>query len=74
MTVVEAIRRLESLESRCYSGHAAAYYEDGEAIGLILKELKSAIYCSGCNGRGRRWYTGYGETVCDGCKGSGKRR
>ena len=74
MTLVDAIRRLGDLESRCYSGHAVAYYEDGEAIGVVLKELRSAILCPTCKGSGKQFYALAGIWTCERCKEGGKRR
>ncbi len=73
MTLTEAVDRLDALRSQCYNGRAVAYYEDGDAISVILKELRSAINCPSCNGNGRRWYSFIGDATCEKCKGSGKR-
>lgn len=40
----------------------------------LNSELAEATNCPDCNGRGKRWYSLYGDATCDLCSGSGKRR
>lgn len=42
-------------------------------IKRLQAELAEATNCPDCNGRGKRWYSLYGEATCERCKGSGDR-
>lgn len=48
--------------------------EQDAEIKRLTAELAEATNCPDCNGRGKRWYSLYGDATCDLCSGSGKRR
>jgi len=52
---------------------AARLNELDQEVQALKAKIQAETECQSCNGKGRRWYSLYGEATCEVCRGSGQR-